>query len=245
MGPSKLAEDNGRPVPAGLIHHSGAAASTLHPFTPIPWPWWAEPSIGGVGHAYDNEAAETVMGLFKNEVVAKDSLFCTGGVEDRNRRIEIDFEWEASLPIRRAVRGVRGYACPTGEPTERHHFTDQRLRNEKPSTTHWRCCWRPRRHAAANCCSSTSKRKPHLVLPRQLLESGGTRRLHGGQRLFQDMDHLQILAEQVRMEGKPVDCTFHSQRMAELVHGRVRIQLRHVQEVTLLVTRTHRSGRGR
>jgi hypothetical protein len=42
-----------------------------------------------------------------------------------------------------------------------------------------------------------------------------------------------------------VDCTFHSQRMAELVHGRVRIQLRHVQEVTLLVTRTHRSGRGR
>jgi len=36
------------------------------------------PSIGTIGDAFDNAAAETVMGLFKNEAVAKDSPFRTG-----------------------------------------------------------------------------------------------------------------------------------------------------------------------
>lgn len=35
-------------------------------------------SIGSVGDAYDNAAAETVMGLYKNEAVAAGSPFRTG-----------------------------------------------------------------------------------------------------------------------------------------------------------------------
>jgi transposase InsO family protein len=37
-----------------------------------------QPSIDSVGDAYGNAAAETVMGLFINEAVAKDSPFRTG-----------------------------------------------------------------------------------------------------------------------------------------------------------------------
>jgi transposase InsO family protein len=35
-------------------------------------------SIGTIGDAYDNAAAETVTGLYKNEAVAKTSPFVTG-----------------------------------------------------------------------------------------------------------------------------------------------------------------------
>ena len=35
-------------------------------------------SIGGIGNAYDNAAGETVMGLYKNEAVAKNSPFWVG-----------------------------------------------------------------------------------------------------------------------------------------------------------------------
>jgi len=46
-----------------------------------------------VGDAYDNAAAETVMGLFKNEAVAKDSPFRTGALKTESDVIEIVFEW--------------------------------------------------------------------------------------------------------------------------------------------------------
>jgi transposase InsO family protein len=46
-----------------------------------------------VGDAYDNAAAETVMGLFKNEAVAKDSPFRTGALKTETDVMEIVFEW--------------------------------------------------------------------------------------------------------------------------------------------------------
>ncbi|UIK88938.1 integrase core domain-containing protein [Arthrobacter polaris] len=52
-----------------------------------------QPSIGCVGDAYDKAAAETVMGLFKNEAVAKDSPFCTGALKAESDVIGIVFEW--------------------------------------------------------------------------------------------------------------------------------------------------------
>jgi transposase InsO family protein len=52
-----------------------------------------QPSIGSVGDAYDNAAAETVMGLFKNEAVAKDSPFRTGALKTESDVMEIVFEW--------------------------------------------------------------------------------------------------------------------------------------------------------
>jgi len=51
-----------------------------------------QPSIGGVGDAYDN-AAETVMGLFKNEAVAPGSPFRTGALKTEADVIEVVFEW--------------------------------------------------------------------------------------------------------------------------------------------------------
>ncbi|WP_426977263.1 integrase core domain-containing protein [Pseudarthrobacter sp. O4] len=52
-----------------------------------------QPSIGSVGDAYDNAAAETVMGLFKNEAVAKDSPFRAGALKTETDVVEIVFEW--------------------------------------------------------------------------------------------------------------------------------------------------------
>ena len=52
-----------------------------------------QPSIGSVGDAYDNAAAETVMGLFKNEAVAKDSPFRSGALKTEADVMEIVFEW--------------------------------------------------------------------------------------------------------------------------------------------------------
>jgi len=50
-------------------------------------------SIGTVGDAYDNAAAETVMGLFKNEAIAKNSPFRTGPLKGLPDVEEITFDW--------------------------------------------------------------------------------------------------------------------------------------------------------
>lgn len=70
-----------RPVGHGLVHHSDAGSQ----YTSIRYTDTLDieglvPSIGSVGDAYDNAAAETVMGLFKNEAVAKASPFRNGAL---------------------------------------------------------------------------------------------------------------------------------------------------------------------
>jgi transposase InsO family protein len=50
-------------------------------------------SIGTVGDAYDNAAAETVVGLFKNEAIAKNSPFRTGPLKTIADVEEITFAW--------------------------------------------------------------------------------------------------------------------------------------------------------
>ena len=68
-----------RPVPAGMIHHSDAGSQyTSVRFTETLALQALSASIGSVGDAYDNAAAETVFGLFKNEAVASGSPFRTG-----------------------------------------------------------------------------------------------------------------------------------------------------------------------
>jgi putative transposase len=49
-------------------------------------------SIGSVGDAYD-AAAETVMGLFKNEAISKSSPFRTGPLKGLPEVEEIVFDW--------------------------------------------------------------------------------------------------------------------------------------------------------
>ena len=68
-----------RPVPVGMIHHSDAGSQyTSVRFTETLALEGLSASIGSVGDAYDNAAAETVFGLFKNEAVMTGSPFRTG-----------------------------------------------------------------------------------------------------------------------------------------------------------------------
>lgn len=83
-----------RPVDKGLLHHSDAGSQ----YTSIRYTDTLEieglvPSIGSVGDAYDNAAAETVMGLFKNEAVAKGSPFRAGALKTESDVVEVVFDW--------------------------------------------------------------------------------------------------------------------------------------------------------
>jgi putative transposase len=68
----------GRPVLAGMIHHSDAGQYTSIRFTETLALQGLSASIGTVGDAYDNAVAESFMGLFKNEAIAPGSPFRTG-----------------------------------------------------------------------------------------------------------------------------------------------------------------------
>ncbi|TFC74523.1 hypothetical protein E3O45_10515 [Cryobacterium sp. TMS1-20-1] len=50
-------------------------------------------SIGTIGDAYDNAAAETVIGLYKNEEVAKTSPFVTGPLKTLADVEKLTFDW--------------------------------------------------------------------------------------------------------------------------------------------------------
>jgi putative transposase len=72
-------DHTGRPVPPGMIHHSDAGSQyTSIRFTETLALEGLSASIGSVGDAYDNAAAETAIGLFKNEAIATGSPFRTG-----------------------------------------------------------------------------------------------------------------------------------------------------------------------
>jgi putative transposase len=69
----------GHAVRPGLIHHSDAGSQyTSTKFTATIALEGLVASIVTIGGAYDSAAAETVMGLSKNEALAKMSLFVTG-----------------------------------------------------------------------------------------------------------------------------------------------------------------------
>jgi transposase InsO family protein len=72
-------DHTGRPVSAGMIHHSDAGSQyTSVRFTETLALEGLSASIGTVGDAYDNAVAESVFGLFKNEAIAAGSPFRTG-----------------------------------------------------------------------------------------------------------------------------------------------------------------------
>ena len=83
-----------RPIEPGMIHHSDAGSQhTSIRFTETVALEGLTASIGSVGDAYDNAAAETVMGLFKNEAIRKNSPFRTGPLKDLPQVEEIVFDW--------------------------------------------------------------------------------------------------------------------------------------------------------
>jgi putative transposase len=61
-----------RPVQGGLIHHSDRGGQYLAiRYTERLLEAGIEPSVGSVGDSYDNALAETVIGLFKTEVIRR------------------------------------------------------------------------------------------------------------------------------------------------------------------------------
>lgn len=87
-------DHTGHPVPPGMIHHSDAGSQyTSIRFTDTLVLEGLQASIGTVGDAYDNAAAETVMGLYKNEAIANGSPFRTGPLKTITDVQEITFDW--------------------------------------------------------------------------------------------------------------------------------------------------------
>lgn len=76
------------------IHHSDAGAEyTSQRYTQTLAEEGLVPSIGSIGDAFDNAAAETVMGLFKNEAVARESPFRTGALAAKADVDDLVVEW--------------------------------------------------------------------------------------------------------------------------------------------------------
>ncbi|WP_105033802.1 IS3 family transposase [Cryobacterium aureum] len=87
-------DNAGHTVQPGLIHHSDAGSQyTSIKFTETVALEGLVASIGTVGDAYDNAAAETVMGLYKNEAVAKNSPFITGPLKTLADVEKLTFDW--------------------------------------------------------------------------------------------------------------------------------------------------------
>jgi putative transposase len=69
-------DHHGHPVEPGLIHHSDAGSQyTSLAFTDSLALQGLSASIGSVGDAYDNALAESIIGLFKTEVVHQHGSF--------------------------------------------------------------------------------------------------------------------------------------------------------------------------
>jgi transposase InsO family protein len=87
-------DNAGHPVGPGMIHHSDAGSQyTSIKFTETVALEGLIASIGTIGDAYDNAAAETVMGLYKNEAVAKNSPFMTGPLKTLADVERLTFDW--------------------------------------------------------------------------------------------------------------------------------------------------------
>ena len=87
-------DNAGHPVGPGMIHHSDAGSQyTSIKFTETVALEGLIASIGTIGDAYDNAAAETVMGLYKNEAVAKNSPFMTGPLRSLAGVERLTFDW--------------------------------------------------------------------------------------------------------------------------------------------------------
>jgi putative transposase len=121
-------DQTGRPIEAGMIHHSDAGSQyTSVRFTETVALEGLTASIGSVGDAYDNAAAETVMGLFKNEAVAKNSPFRAGPLRTIADVEETTFDWVTWYNNNR-LHSYLGNIPP--EEYERNYYA----RNIDPST---------------------------------------------------------------------------------------------------------------
>lgn len=77
-----------------MIHHSDAGSEyTSKRYIETLAVEGLIPSIGTIGDAFDNAVAETVMGLFKNGAVARDSPFRTGPLKSELEVTDLVVDW--------------------------------------------------------------------------------------------------------------------------------------------------------
>jgi putative transposase len=120
-------DHTGRPVPAGMIHHSDAGSQyTSIRFTETLALQGLSASIGSVGDAYDNAVAESVIGLYKNEAIAAGSPFRTGPLRTLAdvETVTMDYvDWYNNRRLHSRLGNLTPeeyeqayYALPTGPP---------------------------------------------------------------------------------------------------------------------------------
>jgi putative transposase len=120
-------DHTGRPVGAGMIHHSEPKQYTSIRFTETLELEGLSASIGSVGDAYDNAAAETVMGLYKNEAIHPASPFRTGPLHGLGdvEKITLEYiDWYNNHRLHSALN----YLTP--EQYERAYYTQ----DHRPTT---------------------------------------------------------------------------------------------------------------
>jgi transposase InsO family protein len=111
-----------RPVKGGLIHHSdrGSQYVALR-YTERLLKAGIEPSVGSIGDSYDNALAETVIGLFKTEVIRRRGPW-------RNLEV-VEFatlEWVDWFNNRRLLEPIGN--IPPAEAEARYYAAQQEIR---------------------------------------------------------------------------------------------------------------------
>ena len=125
----------GHPVETGLIHHSDAGSQyTSIKFTETVALEGLVASIGTVGDAYDSAAAETVMGMYKNEAIAKNSPFNTGPLKSLADVEQLTFDWLDWYNNRR-LHSALGYLSPTEYESNYYAVTNGPLNDDAANKT--------------------------------------------------------------------------------------------------------------
>src|SRR4051794_41899876 len=102
----------GRQIGEGLIHHSDAGSQyTSMAFAETLTLEGIAASIGSVGDAYDNALAESTIGLFKTEVIGRDSPFRGHPPKTVDDIEDATMEW-VDWDNHRRLHSVLGYIPP-------------------------------------------------------------------------------------------------------------------------------------
>jgi transposase InsO family protein len=113
----------GHTIEEGLIHHSDAGSQyTSIKFSETLVLEGIAASIGSIGDAYDNALAESTIGLFKTEAVARDSPFLTGPLKSLEDVEFATMEWVDWYNNRR-LHSLLGHAPP--EEYEAAYYAQQ------------------------------------------------------------------------------------------------------------------------
>jgi transposase InsO family protein len=116
-------DHDGHAVAEGLIHHSDAGSQyTSIAFSETLALEGIAASIGSIGDAYDNALAESTIGLFKTEALAKGSPFLTGPLRSLDDVEYATMEWVDWYNNRR-LHSLLGDVPP--EEFEALHYAQQ------------------------------------------------------------------------------------------------------------------------